>query len=166
MTETQHMLPFLATLAIVTLAVYTDSKRGIIPNRLTIPSMIAGLALNTFMGGWDGLAFSAQGLALGFGLLLVPFLVAGMGAGDVKLLAAVGALMGPSVVLSTFTYGAVLGGAVALLIICRTVGWRSLFVSLAGGWRRMVTATPGKGTASFPFAASLWFGVLVTVALR
>ena len=76
---------------IATVALFTDTRRGRIPNWLTFPALGLGVALHSFVGGGDGLLFAAEGAALGLGLFLVPFLIGGMGAGDVKLLAALGA---------------------------------------------------------------------------
>lgn len=73
-------------------AVY-DVRERRIPNRLVFPAAALGLALNSSQG-WYGLAFGLKGLAVGFGLLFIPYLFGAMGAGDVKLLAAIGSFMG------------------------------------------------------------------------
>lgn len=161
----EQPVPFLVALAIVTVAVYTDTKRGLIPNHVTFPAMALGLVLHTVTGGWEGLGFSSQGLALGLGLLILPFLFGGMGAGDVKLLAAMGAFLGPEMVFRTFIYGALLGGAIAVLIIVRSRGWFSLFVALSGGWRGLIAARPVSSMGSFPYAAAMWFGLVAVNVL-
>ena len=85
-----------------------------IPNWLTFGLMGLGVVTGFIAGGLEGLADSLQGLLLGGALLFIPFLLGGMGAGDVKLLAAIGALKGSSFVLRAFLYGALAGGALAL----------------------------------------------------
>src|SRR5436309_3229359 len=70
-----------------------DLRERRIPNFLVLPAACIGLGLNLY-GGWDGLLFSAQGLAVGLTLLFVPYLLGAMGAGDVKFLAAIGAFVG------------------------------------------------------------------------
>ncbi|MGI6037028.1 MAG: A24 family peptidase [Limnochordia bacterium] len=84
-----------------------------IPNWLTFGLMACGLIAGFYFGGLDGLTRSLQGLLLGGLLLLLPFVSGGMGAGDVKMLAAVGALKGPSFVFWSFLYGALAGGLLA-----------------------------------------------------
>jgi len=71
-----------------------DIRERRIPNLLVFPAAVIGLTLNLVMRGWEGLGFGLKGLALGFTLLFIPYLVGGMKAGDVKFLAAIGAFMG------------------------------------------------------------------------
>ncbi|MEW5762416.1 MAG: peptidase A24, partial [Bacillota bacterium] len=71
--------------------------------------------------------FALQGLGLGLALLLLPFVLGGVGGGDVKFLAAVGALGGPAFVWRAFLYGALTGGVLALgLLLRRRELWRVL----------------------------------------
>jgi prepilin peptidase CpaA len=78
---------------LVVVVAFFDVRERRIPNLAVLPAACFGLGLNLCWG-WDGLVFGAQGLALGFALLFVPYLVGAMGAGDVKLLAAIGAFVG------------------------------------------------------------------------
>jgi len=84
-------------------------------NLLNAALALAGLAINTASGGWSGVLFSATGLVLGIGLLILPWLMGGFGAGDVKALGALGALVGPRPLLHVFVYMAFFGGAMAVL---------------------------------------------------
>ncbi len=90
-----------------------DLRTKRIPNWLTYPAIVLGLALNLALSGYAGLGASLLGTAAGTALLFVPFALGGMGAGDVKMLAAVGALAGPAFVFRSFVYGAVAGGLIA-----------------------------------------------------
>ncbi len=75
-------------------ASWIDLKEHRIPNILTFSALIAGVLLQLLLQGWDGLLYSLSGLAVGF-LILIPFYIkGGMGAGDVKLMAAAGAFLG------------------------------------------------------------------------
>src|SRR5262249_52326564 len=65
-----------------------------IPNVLVFPAILAGLAANFHSKGLNGLTFGLKGLAVGFALLIIPYIVVGMKAGDVKFLAAIGAFIG------------------------------------------------------------------------
>ena len=75
-------------------ASWIDLKQHRIPNFLTLSALIAGFSLQLLLQGWHGLTYSLGGLAVGF-LILIPFYIkGGMGAGDVKLMAAAGAFLG------------------------------------------------------------------------
>jgi prepilin peptidase CpaA len=71
-----------------------DIRERRIPNFLVFPATFIGLGLNLSIRGWEGLGFGLKGLATGFALLFIPYLVGGMKAGDVKFLAAIGAFLG------------------------------------------------------------------------
>ncbi|MBI5589806.1 MAG: prepilin peptidase [Deltaproteobacteria bacterium] len=95
----------------------TDLRSHRIPNYLTFPGMIAALTLYSFTNGFDGFLFSLKGIAVGIGVLLIPYLLGGMGAGDAKLMGAVGGYLGAKGVLGAFLLTAIIGGIYALLII-------------------------------------------------
>jgi len=75
-------------------AAFFDCTKNKIPNLLTFPVMITGLILNIMMNGFSGLIFSLYGFLFGLAIFFIPFAFGLMGAGDVKLMAAVGALKG------------------------------------------------------------------------
>jgi len=98
------------TAAMVVVAAVIDYRRFRVPNLLTLPLCASGIAFHSVLGGCSGLQFSSQGLAVG-GLLLVVFYVLGvMGAGDVKLLAGVGAWLGASSAFGVFLVAAIAAG--------------------------------------------------------
>lgn len=97
-------------------AVY-DIRYRRIPNWLVLAGIIAGLTWNSLSSGAAGLGRSAAGLGLGFVLYFPLYLIRGRRAGDVKLLAAVGAITGPGNVFWVFLLTAILGGAIALVIV-------------------------------------------------
>jgi len=79
--------------------------------------MVAGLLYHSVANSWHGLIFSAEGLVLGIGLFLIPYLMGGMGAGDAKLMGAIGAIVGPKGVLMAALFTAVAGGIYALVVL-------------------------------------------------
>ena len=83
---------FLEVLVIV--AAIWDIRTRRIPNWLTLSGVVLGVALNTFLFEINGLWFSLKGLGVAFGVYFVLYLLRAMGAGDVKLMAAVGAAAG------------------------------------------------------------------------
>lgn len=108
-------------LIVVTAAVY-DLRRQKIPNLLTYPTMAMGLGCHAAFGGLDGLLFSAAGLATGLGLLMVPYLKGWMGAGDTKLMGAVGAILGAKGAFTAGLFTAVAGGLYAVVLL--SIHWR------------------------------------------
>lgn len=102
------LLPLLIT------AIYTDLRWSRIPNWLTFFAMGTGIFAHTWMGGVHLALTSLSGLGLGLGLFLLPYAFKAIGAGDVKLMAAIGSILGPSGVLSVAALSAVAGGIYAL----------------------------------------------------
>lgn len=92
----------------------TDLNHRRIPNLVTLPTIFIALLVNTQLGGWDGLMFSLKGLAFGFAVFLLPYLLGGMGAGDVKLMSGVGAVLGFNQAAVSLLFIAVCGGIMAL----------------------------------------------------
>src|SRR5438552_573810 len=100
-------------------AVFADLRRRRISNRITYPAMLAGMVLNAVLGGVPGLSDSALGLLAGLGLFLIPFALGAMGAGDVKLMAAIGAIKGPHFVLAVAVYASLAGGVLAVAYLIK-----------------------------------------------
>jgi prepilin peptidase CpaA len=104
-------------LTLLLTASITDFQSSRIPNLLTYPTMLVGIIYHSIFNGVDGLFFSAQGLGLGIALLILPYMVGGMGAGDVKLMGAAGGLLGPKDVFYSFLFSAIVGGFYAIAVI-------------------------------------------------
>jgi len=163
-------------LGIVAVAAAIDVRTRRIPNILTFGGTALALVYHGWLGGLAGLGQSAGGWALGIALFLPMFLVKGMGAGDVKLLGAVGAWLGPAGVLWSALYSVIAGGLLALAVGAwhgyLGKAFRNLWV-LLGFWRtagiRAVSGltledAPGPrlayGVAIFcGTAAAIWFKV-------
>jgi prepilin peptidase CpaA len=101
-------------LAVTLICVYTDCRSRTIKNSVTFPAMALGLLLNALGSGWPGLLFAFAGLLAGIALMLIPFLYGQMGAGDVKLMGALGSLLGGYGILNVFLYTTIAGGILAL----------------------------------------------------
>ncbi len=104
-------------IVLLTLSVITDIKWKKIPNALTFPVMILGLIAHGFKSGYGGLIYSIEGLLLGIALLIVFYIMGMMGAGDVKLMGAVGSILGPAGVFKAFLFTAIAGGIYALILL-------------------------------------------------
>ena len=111
-------------LLVLLVAAVSDFRIQTIPNWLTFSAVVVGFACHTGMNGFTGFLFSLQGVLLGLGSLMLFYLAAGMGAGDVKLMGAVGGLLGPKGVFGAFIYTAVIGGIVAVALLLWKAGGR------------------------------------------
>lgn len=119
---------------------YTDLKERKIYNKVIFPVLIFGIIYNIVTGGLPGLYQSIMGIATGLGLLLIPFTLGGMGAGDVKLLATIGAVKGPLFVLYAAVGMALAGGALALIVLTyQGLLIQSLKILLRGIWLLIIS---------------------------
>lgn len=109
------------TLIGLSLVVAWDLTKRRIPNWIVLFFLAVALIFNLWEAGLPGLLQVLAGFALGVALLFVPFALGGMGAGDVKLLAGLGALWGPKFAFATFLLGAVAGGIIASCYLLRGV---------------------------------------------
>ncbi len=109
-------ISFYFLLPILCAASWLDWRQRRIPNALLLPAFLIALMLNSITFGLNGLYFTLAGLSLGFLLLIVPYLLGGMGAGDVKLLMVIGSFGGFYFVLSSFILGALIGGAFSIAV--------------------------------------------------
>lgn len=155
-------LALAATLSLLLIAAYTDVTRGLIFNWLTLLAMALGLGLHTSSGGSTGVLSSLAGLVLGAGLLLVPVLAGGPGMGDVKLLAAVGALQGPSFVFTTFLGMAALVGTLALLSLVRRRRLLAFAAHFVAGRGVLVASDSPR----FPYALAIAAGAFAALLLK
>jgi prepilin peptidase CpaA len=109
-------VPYL-TAALVLIAAFCDLRSREIPNWLTLGGIVSGLCLHSYLTGWSGLQFSASGLGVA-ALVFLPFWwMRWLGGGDMKLMAAVGALTGWSNLIVIFVFDAMFGGVVALIAV-------------------------------------------------
>ena len=112
--STLHLSVLLPLFTLVTYAALTDVKRRRIPNWLTGTGILIAFAVHLALAGLPGIRFAAQGMLIAFALYLVLYLLRALGAGDVKLMAAVGAFSGYAIWLDIFFATALIGALVAL----------------------------------------------------
>jgi prepilin peptidase CpaA len=129
-----HSFAWWPVLLVVVVATATDLRSRRIPNWLVLPFLAAGLGASAWLHGWQGLGRSAAGMALGLVLFGVLFLAGGMGAGDVKLCAAIGAWIGPGQLFLALVLTALAGGLMAL---CWAI-WGGFFGELLSGTGNLV----------------------------
>src|ERR1035437_4510687 len=103
------------TLIVLAVATFTDLRNRRIPNWLVLPFMLAGIAVSGWLHGWHGIDQSFAGLGLGVLIYGFLFWLGGMGAGDVKLCAAIGAWIGPNQLFIALVITAKAGG---IMVLC------------------------------------------------
>ncbi len=99
------------------IAGYTDLRSRRIPNWLTVPGLLVGVAANTVLGGWSGLKTSLLGAAIGLALLLPFVLLRSLGAGDWKLAVALGAFTGPGLLVNLLLGSVFVAGLMAVGLV-------------------------------------------------
>ncbi|MFQ5590019.1 MAG: prepilin peptidase [Phycisphaerae bacterium] len=104
----------------ILIASWIDFTQKRVPNWLNLTLIIVGFIVQGIFFGGQGLAAGGLGLLVGFGVLIVPWLMHGMGAGDVKLMAAIGVWLGPRLTLYAFVLGAAIAAVVAVIMIVST----------------------------------------------
>ncbi|MDW7673925.1 MAG: A24 family peptidase [Bacillota bacterium] len=161
---------------ILAIAFVTDVKWRKIYNWSLMPGVVFGLGYHGYTAGLPGLVESGQGLLLGIGLLFIPYALGGLGAGDVKLLGTVGALMGSYFVWQAFLFTALMGGLLALgyLIYYKALAKTIKRIGVAiyvGFLTKFKLNTMGnlEETAisnTFPYGIAIVGGTLFTLLMR
>jgi prepilin peptidase CpaA len=154
------------------LASWKDYREHRVPNWLNAAIALTGLATQATFGGWAGLENGLKGMLLAFGMLVLFWAIKGMGAGDVKFMAAIGAWLGPDMAVGAVMVGALLGGLMAVGMIIRRRRWKetlSNFQILAAKVTNTRMAFSDFGSAKslsgksalLPYAIPLSMGTLI-----
>jgi prepilin peptidase CpaA len=130
-------IPTAVVLIACLIAAVTDVKRFKVYNLLTLPLLVFGLIYHGVMGGSGGLAESLLGALLGFGVLVGLYLLGGVGAGDVKLLAAIGAWLGLPLTFYVFLASSLAAGAYALVLILMHHRVSETWINMKIIWHRL-----------------------------
>jgi prepilin peptidase CpaA len=162
-------------IGIALVAAVWDLATRRIPNVLTFGAALAAFAVHAYVGGWSGVGTALAGWAAGVVLLLPVFALGGMGAGDVKLLAAIGAWLGPVAAVWVALYSGVAGGVMGLVVAVFSGYLGQAFTnvfSLLMHWRIVgfkpapeLTLSTHRGPR-LAYAVPILAGLMVTVWLR
>lgn len=161
----------LAAVGIASVACAIDLKSARIPNALTFSAAAAALVFHAVAPGGHGLVGAAIGLAVGLLVLLPPFALGAMGAGDVKLMAALGAWLGWQPVIFVFLYGSIAGGILGIGIALANNYLRQAFRNIrtlllhwaVAGIKPLPALTLEAAALRMPYALPIAVGVLVTI---
>jgi len=157
------------------LACLTDWRSRNIPNVLTFGAALAAFAFSVTTGGLSALGWSVAGWLVGCLLFLPWFVLRGMGGGDVKLLAALGAWVGPGLVVWIALYAAVAGGLLAVVVTLYTGYLRTMvqnvwnllmFWRLAGIQPHPELTLASASSPRLPYAFPIMAGAVAALWLR
>jgi prepilin peptidase CpaA len=172
MTLTNEMMKLIFLAPVAAVVVYYDVRYRRIPNIVVVATLVSGLAINTSIGGWQGLIGSFEGFGMAFVPMFLMHLFGAMGAGDVKLSGAVGAVLGVSTVPVALIVIVMLGAALAIYSTIRsgTVfstlhGVLRIFVGIIPGWEMPRFALPSDRKHTIPYGVAIMLGSLLTIAV-
>lgn len=159
---------------VLLLAVINDLRFQRIPNWLTFAAIFSGIALNSVTNGFSGFLLSLIGAILGIALLILFYLLGGMGGGDVKLMGAVGAFLGPKGVVIAFLATALTGGIYALILLSfhgqlgKTLMryWLILKTGLLTGKVFYVPPSEGEKKPRLRYGVAIALGTVLSVAMK
>ena len=167
-------MKLLLLLPLAVIVIYYDVRFRRIPNAVVLVALIAGLAINISFSGLAGAMSSVKGLGLAFLPMFLMHIFGALGAGDVKLFAAIGAVVGVGLVPMTFVVVVMLGAVLAVYSMLRsgTVfstlhGVLRIFVGLLPGWEMPRFAMPPDRRHTIPYGVAITVGSLIsTIAFR
>jgi len=169
-----ELIPIFFLMAILLTATIHDIRYQKIPNLLTFTSMGASLFYFSYLNGMSGFLFSLEGIFLGVAVMLLPFIMGGMGAGDAKLMGAVGGILGPKGVFLAFLFTGLVGGLYAVVLLIHS---GDLSASLRRYWLILKTFLLSRKFTYFPpseevkklrlrYGISISLGSLFSIVLR
>jgi prepilin peptidase CpaA len=144
--ELLDTLPQVVAIAICLIACVTDLRTRRIPNKLTFSAAALAIVFHLAVGGPKAGALSLAGWFVGVALFAPFFIVGGLGAGDLKLIGAVGAWLGPWPALFVALYTAIAGGVLAIIVSLARGYARTAFSNvrfIVTSWRLGVATVPG-----------------------
>lgn len=151
---------------------YYDVRYRRIPNAFVLAAFSGGVLMNAIIGGLHGVYTSITGCALAFFLMFMLHIFGAMGAGDVKLFAAIGAVTGAQLVVPTFIVVVLTGGLLAIVSIIRagilmTTMQRVLqiFVGMLPGWQMPKFTVPLDRKHTIPYGVAITMGSIISIAI-
>lgn len=151
---------------------YHDVRYRRIPNAFVLATLLSGVAINVLANGLGGAYASLAGCLLAFALMLIFHIFGAMGAGDVKLFAAIGAVLGLNLVLPTFFVVVITGGLLAVISMVRAGTVREtmfrvlqIFIGLLPGWQMPRFAATADRRGTIPYGVAITLGSLISLTI-
>jgi prepilin peptidase CpaA len=170
MSQTLVYILLLIPLAVV--IAYYDVRYRRIPNAFVLAAFSGGVLMNAILGGLQGVYSSIAGCLLAFFLMFMFHIFGAMGAGDVKLFAAIGAVTGLHLVVPTFIVVVLTGGLLAVVSIIRagilvTTMQRVLqiFAGMLPGWQMPKFTVPLDRKHTIPYGVAITMGSIISIAI-
>jgi len=170
-----HTIAWWPTVIVLGVATFTDLRSRRIPNWLVLPFLVAGVAVSGCLQGWQGVGQSFSGLALGMLIYGFLFWMGGMGAGDVKLCAAIGAWIGPDQLFIALVVTGMAGGIMVLCWAAFGGFFKELFKGagdLVFGWTKRGNLRDPEAVVTnplrrkMPYAPAIAIGTLISFFAR
>lgn len=164
------MVPWSVASILMAASFYTDATRHKISNSIVLIGLTAGFGYFSWSDGWSGFLYSLSGMGAGFALMLLLYLLKAIGAGDVKLFAAIGALTGAEFVCYFIFYSLFYAGIIGVVILLVRKQWAAKAAGL--GFRiidfiilknRKAVRFTGKDVIRYPFLYAAFPGYLTAL---
>ncbi|QQX82302.1 prepilin peptidase [Shewanella sp. KX20019] len=153
------------------MAITFDLSRQKIPNKLTLIAVVIGFSLNAYFSQMSGIITALFGFSLAFLILFPTFIFRILGAGDIKLMMGIGALMGPQLLLWSLAYGIVAGTVTSVALVIWKTGFNGIIYTLKRYWdciymRKYFAPEEGEAAGQrVPYAPALALGWLWACSL-
>ena len=163
---------FVLLVPLAVVIIYYDVRYRRIPNAFVLAALISGLTINVVFSGFSGAMSSLGGCIFAFILFLMMHVFGAMGAGDVKLFAAIGAVTGAHLVLPTFVVVVLMGGILALISVIRAGIIMStmhrvlqIFCGFLPGWEMPRFSVPADRRYTVPYGVAITLGGLISLTI-
>lgn len=170
-----HSIALWPSVVVLVVATVTDLRSRRIPNWLVLPFLVVGMAVSAWILGWSGLEKSLEGMGLALLLFGVLAVMGGMGMGDVKLCAALGAWIGPHQMFLALVLTGMMGGLMAIVWAAFRGFLGELFTNSSDvlfGWtKRGMRGNPdltlkNPRARKMPYAPAIAVGTLLSFLAR
>jgi len=158
-----HLWLFIIAALMVSTAMGFDYKERRIPNFITYPALLFGIVIHATHGGWNGLSASLLGFVVGGGVFLLFYAVGGLGAGDVKLMGSIGALLGAEKIVLVMLLTSCIGAVMAVYVLWRKSGFGAIPKQLKRVWTH--TDENEISEETIPYGVAIGMGTLITLML-
>lgn len=168
-----HTAVWAVALLVALWAGWLDWRFRRIPNWLTVSGFVLGLGINCVLSGWSGIKGGLEGAAIAIAVLIIPVILRGIGAGDLKLTIALGACLGPRKFLNVLLASIFIAGFMAIVEIVRKrrvkqtfgnlVVLIQAFATFGMGARESIVTLDDPGTLRLPFGVAIALAMVLVV---